>query len=189
MKRLMGFLLISLFLVAPIAAAEDAAESATMSAQDEKDALHKEVPLGVYGTPPTSAEALPVGEMIKVADENIGNQVCVWGTVSEVCPMRGCWIDLEDASGESMRIKVTDGQIVFPLSAKGYSAIVEGELTKIELSAEEAVAWREHWAYEKGETFDPKKDYGPLTFYQLNGTGAVIVPPEKPSSDESKDGE
>ena len=49
-----------------------------------------------------------------------------------VCEKRGCWIELAgDKENTKIRVKVEDGVIVFPMEAKGKTALVEGELYSI----------------------------------------------------------
>ena len=45
------------------------------------------------------------------------------GLVVEVCKARGCWMQLaSDKEFQTMKIKVKDGVMVFPMSAKGKTA-------------------------------------------------------------------
>ena len=78
------------------------------------------------------------------------------GTISEVCPLRGCWIVVDDKeSDSSVRVKVTDGVIVLPLSSIGYEARVEGIFSKLEFTEKEARSWRAHLEKEKGNIVNP----------------------------------
>ena len=78
------------------------------------------------------------------------------GTISEVCPLRGCWIVVDDKeSDSSVRVKVTDGVIVFPLSSIGYEARVEGIFSKLEFTEKEARSWKIHLEKEKGNIVSP----------------------------------
>ena len=47
------------------------------------------------------------------------------GKILEVCPMRGCWINIGIPKNPQnyIRVKVTDGEIVFPLSSKGKNGL------------------------------------------------------------------
>ena len=159
----------------PAAEAAPATTAQEAAAPSEGDLLHKADPIGEYGagivltaeTPLTSVIADPAGYEGKI--------VQVQGRVAEVCPRRGCWIDLAVAgSDKKLRVKVTDGQIVFPLSAKDHTAKVEGVIEKIEMSEEQNRAWQAHLAEERGEAFDSTSVKGPATLYQLTGLGAQI---------------
>lgn len=128
------------------------------------------------GKPLTLKEPVSVAALMEKPDAWVGKTVQVKGKVSEVCQMMGCWMNLVDtASGQSVRIKVNDGEIVFPKDAPGRIAIAEGTLAKQELTREQAVAQARHEAEESGRKFDPKSVKGPLTSYQIQGSGAVIL--------------
>jgi len=87
----------------------------------------------------------------------------------------GCWMELKSDDGDRMiKVKVKDGEIVFPVEAKGSTALVEGKVYKIELTKEKAIEHFEHVAEEKGEKFDPSSITGPMTIYQIKGLGAEI---------------
>ncbi|MHC4822206.1 MAG: DUF4920 domain-containing protein, partial [Planctomycetota bacterium] len=92
------------------------------------------------------------------------------------CEMRGCWMDIaSDREFEKIQIKVDDGVIVFPMTAKGKSALVEGVVEVLELTHEEAIEAARHKAEEHGEEFDPSTVTGPETTYRIRGHGAVIT--------------
>lgn len=148
---------------------------ATMSMSEEEAALHKENPVGSYGRAVSNAETMSIAEVLRESDSLSGKSVRLAGTVREVCPMRGCWLDMTDDTGEKIRIKVTDGAIVFPLSAVGQPIVAEGVLTKLELDHDQAVGYLQHLAEEKGEPFDPATvGSAPLVIWQVTGEGAVI---------------
>jgi len=79
-----------------------------------------------------------------------------------------------DEEFQKIKIKVKDGEIVFPMEAKGKTALVEGEVYEIKLTKEQAIEHGEHEAEEKGIKFDPSSIDGPVTLYQIKGIGAVI---------------
>ncbi len=92
--------------------------------------------------------------------------------------MRGCWINVKDNNSDlQIRVKVTDGKIVFPLSAVGSLVKVQGVFSKLEFSKEQAVQWKVHLAEEKGELLNPdsvKLVEADLIEYRINGIGAHI---------------
>ena len=79
-----------------------------------------------------------------------------------------------DKEGQEIKIKVKDGDIVFPQEAIGKTALVEGTVYKIELTLEEAVEYYSHVAEEKGEDFDPASVTGAVTLFQIKGLAAEI---------------
>lgn len=128
------------------------------------------------GKPLTLKEPVSVAAVMEKPGSLVGKTVQVKGKIAAVCQMMGCWMNLTDpATGKSIRVKVNDGDIVFPKDAAGRMAIAEGTLAKIELTREQAVAQAQHEAGENGRTFDPKSVRGPVTTYQIQGTGAVIL--------------
>ena len=84
----------------------------------------------VYGPGVTEGDVLTVPQLLAKLDEVNGQRVRVKGLVTDVCAKRGCWIKVGDeAEPRTVTFKVTDGVIVFPMSAKGKRAKVEGILT------------------------------------------------------------
>ena len=127
------------------------------------------------GKPLTLKEALPVAKVLASPDEFVGKTVQVKGKITEVCTMAGCWMNLVDSDTQKMlRIKVNDGEIVFPKESIGKLALAEGTLRKIVLTKEQAIARAKHEAEETGRKFDPAKVTA-MTIYQIQGSGARIL--------------
>jgi hypothetical protein len=129
-----------------------------------------------YGTGVTLAETTSVAKILADPDAYVGKKVRIEGEVAEVCPMKGCWMELsETRSGSSLRVKVDDGVIVFPVTAKGKLAVAEGVLEAIPMSRDQYVSWQAHLAEERGQKFDAATvGSGPFRILQLRGTGARI---------------
>lgn len=121
------------------------------------------------------SQSTSVTELLENGDSYVGKRVQVRGMIVDVCESRGCWVYVAgDKPFEKIRVKVKDGEIVFPLEARGVDAIVEGTLEKFDLSREEVIERRRHHAEERGEDFDPATVTSGETFYQLRGLGAEI---------------
>ena len=130
----------------------------------------------LYGEALTLSEVTPVSAILDDPEAWVGERVQVEGMVVEVCEMRGCWMDIaSDTESEKIQIKVEDGVIVFPMTAKGKTALVEGVVEVLELTFEEAIEAARHKAEEHGEEFDPSTVTGPETTYRIRGLGAVIT--------------
>jgi len=124
----------------------------------------------------TLNEKTKISDILADPDSYLNQTVLVEGEILNVCPMMGCWMELKSDDGEGMiKIKVKDGDIVFPVEAVGGYALVEGTVYKIDLTQEEAVGYFEHLAEESGEDFDPSVITGPMTIYQIKGLGAEII--------------
>lgn len=129
-----------------------------------------------YGKGVTVAEATPIAKILADPDAYVGKTVRIEGKVLDVCPMAGCWMELAGEGGkEKLKVKVDDGLIVFPMTAKGKLAVAEGTLEAIPMTREKYVEWLKHLAEEKGETFDVSTvGEGPFRVLQLKGTGARV---------------
>jgi co-chaperonin GroES (HSP10) len=123
----------------------------------------------------TLKEKTKISKIVENPKSFVGKKVLVEGTVLDVCSKRGCWMEIaSDKKHEKIKVKVKDGEIVFPMEAKGKTAVVEGEVYKIEMSKEDAIKMGEHEAKEHGTKFDPASVKGPVVYYQIKGLGAEI---------------
>ncbi len=128
-----------------------------------------------YGEELTLSETTPVSDILADPEAFLGQRVLVEATVVDVCEMQGCWLELAGGNDlETLRIKVEDGVIVFPMTARGLRARAEGIVEKLEYTEEEALERARHQAEEHGTEFDPSTVTGPETVYQIKGIGAVI---------------
>ena len=126
------------------------------------------------GKPLTLDKPMTVADVMANPSSLAGKMVQVKGKISEVCQMAGCWMNLVD--GENiLRIKVNDGDIVFPKESVGKMAIAEGKLEKMELTRDQMIARAKHEADEQGRKFDPKSVKAGKTIYQIQGVGAVVL--------------
>ena len=128
-----------------------------------------------YGKPVTLKETTKISDIYANPDQFNGKRVKVQGPIVDVCAERGCWIAIgSDQEFQTLRFKVDDGVIVFPLEIKGQNAVVEGVLTVTTLSEAAQIEQGEHMAKEKKTTFDPKTVKGPKLAITLKGEGAEI---------------
>ena len=127
------------------------------------------------GKPLTLNKQTAIADINAKPADYAGKTVQVKGRITEVCEKMGCWMMLVDpASKASVKIKVKDGEIVFPVEAIGKMAVAEGKFARIEMTREQAIAQAKHEAEENRKTFDPASITGPVTTYQIQGAGAVI---------------
>jgi len=120
------------------------------------------------GTGVALKEATPIKALIERPQDYVGKTVRIDGVATAVCEAMGCWMAVAaegDANGPTVRLKVDDGVIVFPMSAKGRSVSAEGVFQEIgakdshgqDAAGEHAVA-------------DPKAERK----YHIAATGAII---------------
>ena len=127
------------------------------------------------GSPLILSQPQSVRDVLANPDSLVGKAVQVKGKVTEVCQMAGCWMALADLeTGKLLRVRVSDGDIVFPKEAVGKVAVAEGMLTKLTLTKDQAVAMARHEAEEQGRKFNPASVKSGSVIYQLKGAGAVI---------------
>jgi len=128
------------------------------------------------GKPLTLKDPVPIAKLLAGPDDWLGKTVQVKGVVRDVCRAMGCWMQIaDDSSPKGLRIKVKDGEIVFPADSAGKTAIVEGRFAKVELTREQAIEQGKHEAGMNNRKFNPESIKGPVTYYQIQGTGAVIL--------------
>jgi hypothetical protein len=139
------------------------------------------LPLSLQASPLKLGESLtlknatPVSELNKNPEKYLGQRVQVEGLIINVCAKRGCWMDIaSDLPFEKIQIKVVDGEIVFPMEAKGKMARVEGIAEELKLTKEQAIRMGKHRAEEQGTAFDPASITGPVSYYRIQGLGAEI---------------
>ena len=129
----------------------------------------------VYGTGlGDEAEVVKIGDLLSKPESYLGKKIRVAGKITDVCPKAGCWIEIEGEESSHIRFKVKDGEIVFPMEAKGKPVAAEGVFTKIELDRDQAEKYLRHLAEERDEEFDAAEVTGPITLYQIKGEGAVV---------------
>ena len=87
-----------------------------------------------FGTAPTVTEATPIAQLLAKPADFQGKTVRVEGIVTGVCTMMGCWMALaptDAPKGPAILIKVDDGVIVFPTSARGKRATAQGVVERV----------------------------------------------------------
>lgn len=128
-----------------------------------------------YGKPLTLKESTKVSDIYASPDNYKGKKVLVEGPIVDVCAEAGCWLAIgSDKEFQTIRFKVDDGVIVFPMSAKGLNAKVEGVLEVAMLSEAEQIAAGNEMAKEKKMPFDPKTVKGPKLSIQIKGEAAEV---------------
>jgi hypothetical protein len=134
----------------------------------------------------TLAEATPIASLVDHPDRYVGKTVRVDGVGTAVCEMMGCWIAIAaDASkdAKTIRVKVEDGAITIPITAKGKRISAEGvfELAGDEHAKEAAAEHAKQMTQAKPATQHAGEhqhgaEHTPdaAKVYQIKGTGLVI---------------
>jgi hypothetical protein len=135
-----------------------------------------------YGKELTLEETTKVSQILEKPAEYEGKVVLIEGTVVNVCEKRGCWMEISgDKEFETIKVKVNDGEIIFPMEAKGKTALVQGEVYSFVPEVESECSEEEHKDGDKKEGCESeKKEDGCCSkdkvkkVYQIKGHGAII---------------
>ena len=128
-----------------------------------------------FGEPIGLKKSLKITKILENPGDYLNKVIRVEGTIVGVCAHMGCWMEIAaDEPFTKIRVKVKDGDMVFPLTAKGRHAVIEGELVALDLSQEQATMMKKAECEEKGEHFDPDSVKEGITIYQINPRGVVI---------------
>ncbi|MBL1214457.1 MAG: DUF4920 domain-containing protein [Ignavibacteriae bacterium] len=140
-----------------------------------------------FGKDITEKETTKISTILETPEKYDGKVVKVEGTVVNVCESRGCWIEISsDKEYQTIKVKVDDGVIVFPMEAKGKPAVVQGEVysfvPSIQSDCMDACGDKDKHAEaektEKAEKVEdgccPSKKVEVKKVYQIKGHGAVI---------------
>ena len=128
-----------------------------------------------YGKGVTLKDVTKISQILDAPEKYIGKKAKISGMIIEVCASRGCWVYVaSDRPYEKIQVKVTDGEIVFPMSASGKLAEVEGVVEELKLSRADLIKWKKHQAEERGVAFDPSSVKAGDKIVRLIGLGAVI---------------
>jgi hypothetical protein len=121
-----------------------------------------------FGAGVSLKDTTPIDRIIARPAEFEGKTVRVEGTISAVCTEMGCWMALAPDNakdGSTLMIKVDDGVIVFPVSARGKRAAAQGVVQRVGGDHESHSAAAEHAKAQGTDT--------PVA-YQIKATGAIV---------------
>jgi hypothetical protein len=113
-------------------------------------------------------EATPIAAIVEKPEAFVGKRLRIDGIATAVCTHMGCWMAVaasDTPDGPTVRLKVEDGEIVFPVTAKGRPVSAEGVFEAIGGSDE-------HGNEAAGE--HAKQDPKASKAYQIKATGAII---------------
>jgi hypothetical protein len=125
-----------------------------------------------FGAGVSLTETTPLARLLDRPAAFEGQTVRVEGTVKAVCAHMGCWMAFAPdgaSDGRTLLVKVDDGVIVFPLSAKDRRAVVQGVMQRIATNDAEgqqaAAAHAQHAGSAGAEA---------RAAWQLKATGAIV---------------
>lgn len=129
-----------------------------------------------FGKPFTVKEETKISDILASPEKFVGKKVKVRGMVVNVCPERGCFLNIKgDKKFQELQFKVDDGVIVFPADAQGKEALAEGTISLKVFSEQEQKDMCPIEAKALDRKFDPAKIKGPMKVVRLEGLGASIA--------------
>ena len=115
----------------------------------------------------TLGEATPIRSLVERPQDFVGKTIRVDGVATAVCAHLGCWMAIAPPDGDkqlTVRVKVDDGVIVIPVTAKGRKVSAEGVFETVGAAGDSREAAAEH------AKADPKAPQQ----HHLKATGALI---------------
>ena len=118
-------------------------------------------------------ESTPIRALVEQPAAHVGKTLRIDGVATAVCTHMGCWMAVapegaegreDNDQGATVRLKVDDGVIVFPVTAKGRKVSAEGVFEAVGGNGDARDAAAEHAAH------DAKASQQ----YQLKASGAII---------------
>ena len=129
-----------------------------------------------FGETVNSDDVIKVSTVLATPDSYVDKQIVIKGIVTNVCSKRGCWMTVQsDQRFQELFVKVRDGEMVFPMSARGKDALIKGKLTSHPLSLEQSKSYLADEAKKQGKAFDPESVTAAVNFYQLTPSGVTIL--------------
>ena len=128
-----------------------------------------------FGPKFDASNSVTVQQVLAKPTEFLAKPFTVQGKIDAVCQKKGCWMQFETAADQpTFRLKVKDGDMVFPVSAKGKNAFAHGSLKAKPMSLEQTKTYLKHRAEEQGEVFDPATVTTAVTLYQFEPESVFI---------------
>lgn len=123
----------------------------------------------------SNSVAVTVAQVLAKPDSYLRQPFTVQGKIDAVCQKKGCWMQFATGADEpTFRLKVKDGDMEFPVSAKGKTAYAYGSLKAKPMTLEQTKTYLKHRAEEQGEAFDPAKVTSTVTLYQFEPVSVLI---------------
>jgi len=117
MKKLIPVFVLSLALFSACNNNEEKEKTETIPAKDS---------LQFFGDTITADGAIAADQLIANLKGKDSLKVKITGVIEEVCQKKGCWMNVNLGSGQSMKIRFKDYAFFVPKNASGKTAVFEG---------------------------------------------------------------
>ena len=118
------------------------------------------------------AKAMPIADVMKEAENHLGHAMTYKGTVAEVCTQSGCWMTLQAANTQPIRVTFKDYAFFVPKNIAGKEVALYGEMQKEILS----VSMQKHLAEDaKKSKAEIAKIKEPIEEFSIVAEGVKIL--------------
>lgn len=127
-----------------------------------------------FGGGAYQGETLAVADVLANPASFAGKKIRVTGTVREICQQKGCWMRVggEQEQGQVF-VKFLDYAFFMPLDGAGREAVMEGELSVVEISVETA----RHYLEDAGKPEEAAKITEPQKQIRFMASGVALTKP------------
>ena len=149
MKNFLFFLLTIFVLAACNNEATEETEVEDVDTIATIESSEEELPsTGSYGAEITADNAVPVASLSQSMVGKDSMDIKVQGEIEEVCQKKGCWMTMQLANGDKMRIVFKDYEFFVPKDASGKQAVLQGTAKRKTTSVEDL----KHYAEDEGKS-------------------------------------
>lgn len=140
-------LIVALALVSFLASCKDGAKKEESGATPTASASNADS-VQYFGEKITEEGAMPSDSAMAMMGDKTEMKCKLTGKVDAVCQKKGCWMELKNADGTSMRVTFKDYGFFMPKDCSGKTAIVDG-IAKVEVTS---VADLKEYASDNGKS-------------------------------------
>lgn len=148
-------------------------QSQQPEASAEVEAREEPLEAAVYGATISPEGARPVSEVPTLLQTKDSVYTTLEGKVLSSCAKKGCWMMLDLAEGDDMRVSFKEYAFFVPKDLNGQEVVVEGMLRRAISSVEE----QRHFAEDAGKSAaEVAAIQQPDTVYSFEAVGVLIYP-------------
>lgn len=103
---------------------------------------------GSFGAPIDDKGAIPITQLMADMTDKSEMNAKVEGKIKECCKKKGCWMDIENPDGSTMKVTFKDYGFFVPKNADGKTAIMQGRAFRDTLTVETL----RHYAEDAGKS-------------------------------------
>lgn len=103
----------------------------TESGEAKKDTKQETTKVEYFGEKITEDGALPTDSAMSLMGDSTSMNCKLVGKIDAVCQKKGCWMELKNQDGSSIRVTFKDYAFFMPKDGAGRTAIVDG-IAKVE---------------------------------------------------------